>query len=300
MKKSELIEKIKELNFKVEPRGRLEQNRLHELHDSVGIDLELFIKSLNKMSSSAKSDSIKNLFNLLDAYKLSLKFFVRVNYKLEDFMRSLDNSDLYKVFFYQIKTARNLNSFYNIVLNFLDPKISKRLKEIPIYLDKPTCKYYIADYIYEYRKGESLGKVMGKLISIIRRPKTKPLHKITLGLDFDGVIHNHNKPYDNDNPYYMSFTPNKEIISALQEMKKLFEDSMEIHIVTLRAQDDISIPLVEKYLSKYKIPYDVITTKISPEIDLLIDDRALYCYETFPAIFAAITQVPDRKPWYQK
>lgn len=299
MKKLELLEIIKDLNFKVENRGRLEQDRLHELHDSVGIDLELFIKSLNGMSPSAKNDSVKNLFKLLDAYQLNLKFFVRVNYKLEDFMRNLSDSDLYKVFFYQVKTTRNLKYYYKMHLNFLDPKLSKRLKETYIYLDKPTCKYFIADYIYEYRKGESLGKVMGKLISIIRRPKAKPLDKITLGLDFDGVIHNHNKPYDNDNPYDMSFTPNKEIISAIQEMKKLFENSMEIHIVTLRAQDDNSIPLVEKYLSKYKVPYDVITTKISPEIDLLIDDRALYCYDTFPALFAAITQVPHRVPWYQ-
>ena len=88
-----------------------------------------------------------------------------------------------------------------------------------------------------------------------------------LAFDFDGVIHKYSKGWQDGSIYDEPVEGIKDIINELHK-------DYDIYIVTTRARDLGQQAEVERYLDKYGIEYDCVTS-IKVPASVYIDDRAI-------------------------
>ena len=87
-----------------------------------------------------------------------------------------------------------------------------------------------------------------------------------IAFDFDGVIHKYSKGWQDGSIYDEPVDGIKEVINELHK-------DYDIYIVTTRARDLSQAMEVEKYLDKYGIEYDCVTSVKVPA-QVYVDDRA--------------------------
>ena len=86
-------------------------------------------------------------------------------------------------------------------------------------------------------------------------------------IDFDGVIHTYRKGFQDGTIYDK---PNPGTRAALTKLKKKYY----IYVFSYRTGHEAGKRAVEKYLKKYKIPYDKVSST-KPPAAFYIDDRAI-------------------------
>lgn len=90
--------------------------------------------------------------------------------------------------------------------------------------------------------------------------------KKTLAIDFDGVIHQYSKGWQDGSIYDRPMPGARQALTRLKQKFKI--------VIFSRRAVHQGTKEIEKWLKKYKMPYDRIT-KIKPRARWYIDDRAI-------------------------
>ena len=250
----------------------------------VSFELKLFKKILKEANQEEVDGACKffmQLYETLLKNNLKLSFFVR-DYKKNE-----------------IDDARIITK---ILLNRLPTEYRKRFKRLLITHGKPTARVFIDDNIFEYSQIDNAStKIVKSILPLFNVNRKYPLmmDKFILGVDFDGVIHEHNVPFEENPKDLFKYNINKEIRELLQTLKTTFDKNIEIDIVTMRAYSSKHTELVHEYLKHYKIPYDEVTNQIHPKTNLMIDDNAVLV-QNLSDINGLIPYIKNRLPWYKK
>lgn len=249
----------------------------------VSFELKLFKKILKEANRTEMDGACKFVIRLYDALLMD-------NLKLGFFVRNYDKKE--------IDDARII---IKILLNHLPPKYLSWFNELIITYGKPTARVFIDDNIFEYRQNDStptkIVKSILPLFNVNKRISTFA-ERLIIGVDFDGVIHEHNIPFDYEPKNLFGYKVNEEIRSLLKTLKNTFSNNIKIDIVTMRAYNENHTNFVQEYLDHHMIPYDTITTQIHPKTNLMIDDNAVLV-QSLSDTSGLISYIKDRLPWYK-
>ena len=108
--------------------------------------------------------------------------------------------------------------------------------------------------------------------------------------DFDGVIHKYSKGWQDGSIYDEPVAGIKEVINELHK-------TYDIYVVSTRARELSGQLEIERYLDKYGIEYDCVTSIKVPAM-VYIDDRAI----TFDPenIDQLVQDIKEFEPWSKK
>ena len=270
---------------------------------------------VKKIQSAEYNDEVKEMQKTVVSFEIKLfkKLLKEANeieidgarkfmMKLHD---DLTSNGLTMSLFTRDYTDREINDsrvIIKVLLTHLEGEYMNWFKTIKIYYGKPTAKVFIDDNIFEYHKGDNNSvKITKAILSIFNVYKKRALlySKFHVGVDFDGVIHNHNLPFSKNVDNLFVYHINTEMQELLQVLKSTFGQNIKISIVTMRGYDNQNVNMVKEYLNHHKIPYDEITTKISPTINMMIDDNAMLV-QSISDMDGLIKYITNREPWHKK
>lgn len=150
---------------------------------------------------------------------------------------------------------------------------------------KPSCRNIVDYNVLQYNGKETkLSYLTADLIKSIYVGKiigTSKPYTINIGVDFDGVLHKHNIPFETHTKE-LNFEPCMDVIEFINYLAVGFKNSLyynkavdvKIHIFTMRAYDKEYVKQVKAWLRKYTVFYSSIT-KDFKNFDFYFDDRGI-------------------------
>ena len=249
----------------------------------VSIEIKLFEKLLKEANNNEMNGACKFAMNLHDELQkngLELSLFARG---------------------YSDKEIDDSRIIIKVLLSNLEGEYMKWLKGFKIIYGKPPSKVFIDDNIFEYHQtDDNSTKIIKSILPLFNVHKKiwPSYNRLIVGVDFDGVIHEHNLPFTINPKDLMGYKVNKEIRSLLRLLKSTFGYNIKIDIVTMRAYNENHENLVRHYLCYHKIPFDVITHYIHPETNLMIDDNAVLV-QTLDDMNGLMKYIANRLPWHK-
>lgn len=116
--------------------------------------------------------------------------------------------------------------------------------------------------------------------------------KLTIALDFDGVIHEHVSPWTDAHEIHDGPVP-----GALDFIRGAIDAGCEVVIYTARANTASTVPHVYAWLVKHgleeRYAWHIRITALKPAAVVYIDDRAWRFEGTWPSL----EQIRALKPW---
>ena len=312
--------------------GTLSNNNLEDLDN---------YKNIVKKTVAFNIDYIKNCIEeSISKEKVSSKSLI-----LSKLLDNLRNNG-HIISYFSKKSTRSDIDKINYILdpenelhNDLIEMFFKDEDERKITVGKPSCNVYVDNNSIGYCKNDTQQNMLKSILSVLisKMKKTefidtlkekdgnKKQHNLMdpnfrgrffVGLDFDGVITNHNVKFDPNNIDKIEI--NNEIEDLIKTSKDLFEDRIKFIIFSMRTYDENGLKLIKEFLEKYGLInyidnysiyfgyYDKIidnennqiNTKYYP-FDIYLDDRVInmpdinekYCENT-------LNNIINFKPWH--
>ena len=261
-----------------------------------------YTDEIKEMQKTVVSFEIKLFKKLLkEANKMELDGACKFAMKLHD---DLKKHGLILSLFarnYSEKEVDDARITIKVLLSHLNGEYMRWFKTIRIYYGKPTAKVFIDDNIFEYNKNDDcttkIAKAICSVFNVYKQRNSLLYPQFHVGVDFDGVIHEHNLGFSKNLDNLFVYNINKEIQELLKTLKFTFNQNIKISIVTMRGYDSQNVKMVEEYLKHHKIPFDEVTTKIEPSVNMMIDDNAVLL-QSIKDMDGLIEYIKKREPWH--